>query len=475
METQQKNEKSPVTVQASPQTKKWHEHKGLLAIVILAAIATLVIWAATSRKPKSESSKVNSDRNTQTPPLSLKGNFKVWEDGTAYVKGEVVDHKSGCERDGTCELIVQTPNEKVSLIYAEGDTECPNVQAAAWVQWGKNVTKGTVVKAFGAYKKSGSEHQITFCASKDYFILGENDPVPVGAYTEKFFDEVQNRRETGSLTVPDRVNLYLRMEYKKPILELSAFAGSGCSQAQDLVTENGVMEEQMQVKILGYPPYENGQDSTSPTCAMVAESRKQIELDTKFITAKGKQILFTLNGKENTYNLKLENNTLLLSPIKISNVISVKMGENPSEKGVELRLNLSASTPTPALLVEYESYGGLCPYGGCTHRVTFYNDGDIVNETHVYNQTTETYEAKTIEKQITTQELNGLINKINGTNFEQVKQKKFTGTCPTAYDGQAQIYTIYSAQQTEKLDSCEYVVDAPVFETISQLVAKYTL
>jgi hypothetical protein len=35
---------------------------------------------------------------------------------------------------------------------------------------------------------------LTFCGSKDYFILGADDPVPVGAYTEKFFDEVIERK-----------------------------------------------------------------------------------------------------------------------------------------------------------------------------------------------------------------------------------------------------------------------------------------
>ena len=133
--------------------------------------------------------------------------FKTWDDGTGYVKGEVIDHVSGCEVDGACKLIVQTGNQKVALVYTEGDMQCLNTQAASWVNWGKNVNKGTVVKAYGSYKKLGSEQRLTFCDSKDYFILGENDPVPVGAYTEKFFDEVvermgENEVKQNSVTIP---------------------------------------------------------------------------------------------------------------------------------------------------------------------------------------------------------------------------------------------------------------------------------
>ncbi len=111
--------------------------------------------------------------------------FRIWNDGTAYVEGEVIDHVSGCQVDGVCELIVQTGNQKVALVYAEGDIECFNTQVSSWVNWGRNVNKGTVIKAYGEYKKIGSKEYLTFCGSKDYFILGADDQVPMGAYTEK--------------------------------------------------------------------------------------------------------------------------------------------------------------------------------------------------------------------------------------------------------------------------------------------------
>lgn len=145
--------------------------------------------------------------------------FKVWNDRTGYVKGAVIDHVSGCEVDGACKLIVQAGDEKVALVYAEGDIQCLNTQAASWVNWGKNVNKGTVVKAYGAYKKLGNEQRLTFCDSKDYFILGADDPVPVGAYTEKFFDEVEKRKaqvttyNSPSQSAEDVWKVYKNSEY----------------------------------------------------------------------------------------------------------------------------------------------------------------------------------------------------------------------------------------------------------------------
>jgi len=115
---------------------------------------------------------------------------KILDDGTAYVRGEVVEHISGCEVDGACKLILNVNDQKVALVYAEGDFECSNTQAASWVNWGQNVKRGTKVKAYGAYRKLGNVYELTFCNSKDHFILGENDPVPLGSYTEKFFHEV---------------------------------------------------------------------------------------------------------------------------------------------------------------------------------------------------------------------------------------------------------------------------------------------
>ncbi len=106
--------------------------------------------------------------------------LKILDDGTAYVEGKVIEHTSGCEVDGACSITMQVNDQRVVLVYAEGDVECPNTQAASWVNWGTNVKKDTVVKAYGAYTKQGDTYRLAFCDSKDYFILAENDPLPDG-------------------------------------------------------------------------------------------------------------------------------------------------------------------------------------------------------------------------------------------------------------------------------------------------------
>lgn len=141
--------------------------------------------------------------------------FQVWDDGTAYVNGLVVDNVTGCEVDGICALIIQAGAEQVSLVYAAGDQSCSNTEAATWVQWGKNVNKGTRVKAYGKASKipgTGGQYaptyELTFCDSKDYFILGQNDPMPVGAYTDKFFNEVAKSKNDAT------VNQFLQAKQK---------------------------------------------------------------------------------------------------------------------------------------------------------------------------------------------------------------------------------------------------------------------
>ena len=162
------------------------------------------------------------------PPIEQvvkEGTFKVLDDGTAYAKGAVIEHVPGCEVDGVCKLILNINGEKVALVYAEGDFACKNLQAVSWVHWGQNVIVGTQVKAYGAYGKLGDTHNLTFCDSKEYFILGENDPVRVGEYTEKFFDAAAERKGGVEGGEPPNVPA-MRVWYKGKNHE--GQRGSGC-------------------------------------------------------------------------------------------------------------------------------------------------------------------------------------------------------------------------------------------------------
>lgn len=104
------------------------------------------------------------------PIFTYADTFEIKNDGTAYVEGRVIEHTAGCEVDGSCSLTVQANNQKVVLIYAQGESECKNTQAASWVKWGENIKIGSMVKAYGAYSKNGDMYWLVFCDSKDFYI-----------------------------------------------------------------------------------------------------------------------------------------------------------------------------------------------------------------------------------------------------------------------------------------------------------------
>jgi hypothetical protein len=124
---------------------------------------------------------------------------------------------------------------------------------------------------------------------------------------------------------------------------------------------------------------------------------------------------------------------------------------------------------TSAPLVRYEAYGGLCQYGECDHKVTIYDNGAVYDETPVYDEAHKNYANKITERKISPEQLADLVLKINTEDFEKIKQRKFEGTCPAAYDGSAFIYTFYKNGKEEVLDSCKYLLDQPLFKIINQI------
>lgn len=96
--------------------------------------------------------------------------LEVREDGTALVRGIVVRHESGCEADGVCSLVLDVNGRAVFLEYAEGDVECASTAAVSSVSWGRNVEKGSLIEAYGAYSEQGSAAHLRFCSSQRFYI-----------------------------------------------------------------------------------------------------------------------------------------------------------------------------------------------------------------------------------------------------------------------------------------------------------------
>lgn len=120
----------------------------------------------------------------------------------------------------------------------------------------------------------------------------------------------------------------------------------------------------------------------------------------------------------------------------------------------------------PLLSVVYE--GGFCVYGGCRTEVTLYADGGYHAE-DVGGEVRDTY--------IDAADLEAVVNALNSADFEAMRSKPFTDTCPIAYDGNEIIYTFHTSEGTETLSSCEYVLDEryELIQVVQGLIEQYGL
>jgi lysylphosphatidylglycerol synthetase-like protein (DUF2156 family) len=98
--------------------------------------------------------------------------------------------------------------------------------------------------------------------------------------------------------------------------------------------------------------------------------------------------------------------------------------------------------------VEVYSHGELCPEGECQSTFTIYNNG-----TYGYDGN--------VQGLLTPHQLGQLFNEMLNADYEQIKSRKFTGMCPTAYDGQEVVYTFYVTQnEIHRIASCEVQIDS---------------
>jgi hypothetical protein len=73
-------------------------------------------------------------------------------------------------------------------------------------------------------------------------------------------------------------------------------------------------------------------------------------------------------------------------------------------------------------------------------------------------------------------ELGELARLIDATDFDALKLTKFTGECPTAYDGAEVTYSFYTRKGVEVLASCKVAIDveSPLFATAREIYHKST-
>ncbi|MCA9402954.1 MAG: hypothetical protein KC897_04170 [Candidatus Omnitrophica bacterium] len=132
------------------------------------------------------------------------------------------------------------------------------------------------------------------------------------------------------------------------------------------------------------------------------------------------------------------------------------------------RAQEQAAAPGKALL-QVSNVGGMCEYGQCHTTLTVYQDGTAgVQEGPLEKPVRE----RSFE--VDQQDFMELIWLIETTDFESIRATKFTGTCPTAYDGAQYIYTFSTNRGKVILDSCENVIDpdSDLFKIIHNIQRK---
>jgi hypothetical protein len=121
---------------------------------------------------------------------------------------------------------------------------------------------------------------------------------------------------------------------------------------------------------------------------------------------------------------------------------------------------ISSVLPVPSgPLVTVTTRGGECVNGPCGSTIVIERDGRV----HQVGPQAADLGRLPVEA------LGAIDGAVKTTNFDAMRARRFTGECPTAYDGQQTIYEFGAPAGTERIASCETEIDPnqPVFAAVS--------
>jgi hypothetical protein len=128
----------------------------------------------------------------------------------------------------------------------------------------------------------------------------------------------------------------------------------------------------------------------------------------------------------------------------------------------------SPAAPTPSeavdgVSVSVQTLGGHCLQGACGGTITIEPDG------RAHQVEPEPKELGTVPHEI----MEALIVEVQQADFDAIRSRPFTDTCPIAFDGQQVIYSFSIVTHDERIDSCEVVVDPanPLFIAVDAAIA----
>ena len=138
---------------------------------------------------------------------------------------------------------------------------------------------------------------------------------------------------------------------------------------------------------------------------------------------------------------------------------SIASGASPSAPPSTLAPGATPSHP----LVTVETRGGMCTQGACDSTIAIEADG------RVHAIAPAPAELGTVPDR----RLEALNTEIAQADFASLTSHPFTGTCPIAFDGQETVYTFSIGSDTQRIASCEVVIDpaAPLFVAVAAALA----
>lgn len=143
-------------------------------------------------------------------------------------------------------------------------------------------------------------------------------------------------------------------------------------------------------------------------------------------------------------------------------LVFVRRDNSTSKTHKDKTTNTTKDTPAVSQekipLLEMRSRGGLCPNGECDSTTLITADGRV-------------FQNNSLQKTISPEKMQKLVTLILDSDFEAIKSRKFTGTCPIAYDGQETTYNFYTPDGVESISSCQVEIDytSPLFAEVANI------
>ena len=120
--------------------------------------------------------------------------------------------------------------------------------------------------------------------------------------------------------------------------------------------------------------------------------------------------------------------------------------------------SVAVATPLAFPLVSVETRGGECPSGTCDRLLNIEADGrihDVIPKDRVLG---------TAPPEV----VDALRTEVEQADYAAIKSRPFTGTCPTAVDGQETTYTFHVTTGDREIASCTVAIDPadPLFVAV---------